>query len=116
MYAELFREVTNTAPFIESLKHIAGSFSVNTIIMIIMMVFCVVGGIDKIRGNRHGYGEKFDEAFAALKPIALAMIGVITLVPIVQLLLEPIITPVYELFGASPAMFAGTLLHGEGGI
>lgn len=115
MYAELIREVTNIAPFIESLKHIAGNFSVNTVIMIIMMVFCVVGGIDKIRGNRHGYGEKFDEAFAALKPIALAMIGVITLVPIVQLLLEPIITPVYELFGASPAMFAGTLLPIDSG-
>lgn len=115
MYAELIREVTNTAPFIESLKHIAGNFSVNTVIMIIMMIFCVVGGIDKIRGNRRGYGEKFDEAFAALKPIALAMIGVITLVPIVQLLLEPIITPVYELFGASPAMFAGTLLPIDSG-
>lgn len=115
MYAELIAELSNTGAFFDSLKQIWENFSVNTVIMIVMMIFCVVGGIDKIRSNRHGYGEKFDEAFAALKPIALAMIGVITLVPILQLLLEPIITPVYEFFGASPAMFAGTLLPIDSG-
>lgn len=115
MYAELINEITNTEVFFASIKSIAENFSVNTVIMIIMMIFCIVGGIDKIRGNKHGYGEKFDEAFATMKPLALAMIGIITLVPILQLLLEPIITPVYEFFGASPAMFAGTILPVDSG-
>ena len=43
------------------------------------------------------------------------MIGIITLVPILQLILEPMITPVYEFFGASPAMFAGTILPVDSG-
>lgn len=115
MYAELIRELTNTDVFLNSVQNIAENFSVNTVIMMVMMFFCAIGGIDKIRGNKLGYGEKFDEAFATLKPLALAMIGIITLVPILQLLLEPIITPVYEFFGASPAMFAGTILPVDSG-
>ena len=115
MYAELMKELTNTEVFVTSIKNIAENFSANTLIMIVMMFFSVVGGIDKIRGNKHGYGEKFDEAFGALKTLALIMIGIITLVPILKLLLEPIIAPVYEFFGASPAMFAGTILPVDSG-
>ena len=115
MYTELFNEITNVQVLLDSLKNIAANFSVNTVIMMIMMIFCIVGGIDKIRGNKYGYGEKFDEAFATLKPLALSMIGVSTLVPILQLLLGPIISPVYEFFGASPAMFAGTILPVDSG-
>ena len=91
MYAELMKEITNTEVLVNSLKNIVENFSANNAIMIIMMFFCVVGGIDKIRGNKLGYGEKFDEAFGALKTLALIMIGIITLVPILKLVLEPII-------------------------
>ena len=66
MYAELIRELTYTDSFFDSLNTIRSNFSANTVIMCLMMVFTVIGGIDKIRGNRKGYGEKFDEAFAAL--------------------------------------------------
>lgn len=115
MYAELIRELTYTDSFFDSLKTIADNFSVNTVIMCLMMLFTIIGGIDKIRGNKKGYGEKFDEAFAALKPLALTMIGVITFVPILKLLLEPLVVPLYTVFGASPAMFAGTIFPVDSG-
>jgi ethanolamine transporter len=115
MYAELINEITNIEVLTNSLNGIIENFSINSAIMIVMMIFCVVGGVDKIRGNKYGYGEKFDEAFAALKTLALIMIGIITLVPILKLLLEPIISPIYEFFGASPAMFAGTILPVDSG-
>lgn len=115
MYNALWNELTNSQSLMDSLRSIRDGFSFNSAIMIAMMVFCVIGGVDKVRGNRHGYGEKFDEAFAALKPLALTMFGVITLVPILKLLLEPIITPVYTFFGASPAMFAGTVFPVDSG-
>ena len=83
--------------------------------MMVMMIFCVIGGIDKIRGNKLGYGQKFDEAFAALAPLSLTLVGIIVLVPILKLLLEPLIVPVYEFFGASPAMFAGTIFPVDSG-
>lgn len=115
MYAELIRELTYTDSFFDSLKLIRDNFSANTVIMCLMMVFTIIGGIDKIRGNRLGYGEKFDEAFAALKPLALTMIGVITFVPILKMLLEPLVVPLYTVFGASPAMFAGTIFPIDSG-
>lgn len=115
MYAELIRELTYTDSFFESLKTIRDNFSVNTVIMCLMMVFTIIGGIDKVRGNKKGYGEKFDEAFAALKPLALTMVGVITFVPILKLLLEPLVVPLYTMFGASPAMFAGTIFPVDSG-
>ena len=115
MYNALWNELTNSQSLMDSLRSIRDGFSFNSAIMIVMMVFCVIGGVDMVRGNRHGYGEKFDEAFAALKPLALTMFGVITLVPILKLLLEPIITPVYTFFGASPAMFAGTVFPVDSG-
>ena len=115
MYNALWNELTNSQSLMDSLRSIRDGFSFNSAILIVMMVFCIIGGVDKVRGNRHGYGEKFDEAFAALKPLALTMFGVITLVPILKLLLEPIITPVYTFFGASPAMFAGTVFPVDSG-
>ena len=115
MYSELIREITNTEVLKNSLENIVENFSVNNAIMIIMMFFCIIGGVDKIRGNKLGYGEKFDEAFGALKTLALIMIGIITLVPILKLVLEPVISPIYEIFGASPAMFAGTILPVDSG-
>lgn len=115
MFTELIKELTNIEVFFSSLQAMKDNFSVNTVIMCIMMIFCIVGGVDKIRGNKHGYGERFDEAFATLKPLALSMIGVITLAPVLKLVLEPIISPVYELFGASPAMFAGTFFAVDAG-
>ena len=115
MYAELIRKLTYTDSFFNSLKLIRDNFSANTVIMCLMMLFTIIGGIDKLRGNRLGYGEKFDEAFAALKPLALTMIGVITFVPILKLLLEPLVVPLYTVFGASPAMFAGTIFPVDSG-
>lgn len=115
MYADLIRELTYTESLTASLKGIAQNFSINSAIMMVMMIFCVIGAIDKIRGNRLGYGEKFDEAFSALKPLALSLMGIIVLSPILKLLLEPLIVPVYEFFGASPAMFAGTIFPVDSG-
>ncbi len=96
MYMDLIKEITNLETLTNSLKNIVENFSVNSVIMIIMLIFCIIGGIDKIRGNKYGYGEKFEEAFATMKSLALIMIGIITLVPILQLILEPMITPIYE--------------------
>lgn len=89
MYTNLIKEITNLEILTDSLKNISENFSVNSVIMIVMMIFCIIGGIDKIRGNKYGYGEKFEEAFATMKSLALIMIGIITLVPILQLILEP---------------------------
>ena len=96
--------------FTESIKAWFANISINSVIMMIMMIFMLVGAIDKIRGNKHGYGEKFEEGFNAIGPLALSMAGVVAAAPVLAKILGPIITPIYTAIGADSSMFATTLL------
>ena len=96
--------------FTESITAWISGISINSVIMLIMMIFMLVGAIDKIRGNKLGYGEKFEDGFNAMGPLAMSMAGVVAAAPVLSMLLGPILKPIYGLFGASPAMFATTLL------
>ena len=84
--------------------------SVHEIIIWIMAVFAVLGALDRIFGSRLGIGKEFEEGILAMGSLALAMIGVITLAPVLAAVLKPVIVPVYRFLGADPAMFAGTIL------
>ena len=96
--------------FTESISAWISGISINSVIMMIMMIFMLVGAIDKICGNKLGYGEKFEEGFNAMDPLAMSMAGVVAAAPVLSMLLGPILKPIYGIFGASPAMFATTLL------
>lgn len=84
--------------------------SVNEIIVYIMVVFAVLGAIDRIIGNKFGLGEKFEEGIMAIGSLAISMVGIIALAPVLADILKPVIVPVFGFLGADPAMFAGTLL------
>lgn len=84
--------------------------AVYEIIIWIMAVFAVLGAADRIFGNRLGLGKQFEEGILAMGSLALAMIGVISLSPVLAAVLKPLIVPVFSFLGADPAMFAGTLL------
>ena len=96
--------------FTESISAWISGISINSVIMLIMMIFMLVGAIDKIRGNKLGYGEKFEDGFNAMGGLAMSMAGVVAAAPVLSMLLGPILKPVYGIFGASPAMFSTTLL------
>ncbi len=89
--------------------------SINEIIVYLMVLFMGLGAIDRIIGNKFGLGEKFEEGVLAMGSLALAMIGIICLAPVLADLLRPVVVPVYALFGADPAMFAGTILANDMG-
>ena len=88
---------------------------INVIIIWIMMVFMVLGAIDRILGNRFGLGKEFEDGFNAMGPLGLAMVGVISLAPVLANILRPVVVPVYQFLGADPAMFATTLLANDMG-
>lgn len=110
MFAELWARLSDVSVFTDSLRAWASDLSINAVIIFIMMIFMVVGAIDKLRGNKLGYGQEFDEGFRAMGPLAIAMAGVVAAAPVLAALLEPIIVPIYRLLGADGGMFAGTLL------
>lgn len=87
--------------------------SINNLIIYAMMFFMVVGAIDRIFGNRFGYGKKFEEGILAIGTLSLSMLGILSLSPIISSVLQPIITPFYRIIGADPAMFAGTILAND---
>ena len=84
--------------------------SFHEIIIALMAVFALLGGIDRILGNRFGLGNKFEEGILAMGSLALAMVGVVCLAPVLARVLRPVVVPIYGFLGADPAMFAGTLL------
>jgi ethanolamine transporter len=88
---------------------------VNEIIVWVLMIFMVLGAIDRAIGNKYGLGEPFEEGFNALGPLALAMVGVVSLAPVLAKILEPVIVPLYTAVGADPSMFATTLLANDMG-
>ncbi|WP_083441559.1 ethanolamine utilization protein EutH [Nitriliruptor alkaliphilus] len=88
---------------------------INEIIVWVLMIFMVLGAIDRAIGNRYGLGEPFEEGFNALGPLALAMVGVVSLAPVLARILEPVIVPLYTAVGADPSMFATTLLANDMG-
>ena len=52
MFQELIDNITNVGVFTESLGEWASTLSINKVIIFIMMIFMIVGAIDKIRGNK----------------------------------------------------------------
>lgn len=80
------------------------------ILIWVMGAFAVLGALDRIFGNRLGLGAQFEEGILAMGSLALAMVGIISLAPVLAELLRPAVVPVYRFFGADPAMFAGTIL------
>lgn len=85
------------------------------VLLLVMAVFALIGGLDRILGNRFGLGEQFEEGIAAMGSLGLAMLGIICLAPVLASLLRPVVVPVFRLLGADPAMFAGSILASDMG-
>lgn len=84
--------------------------STHEVLIAVMGIFALLGGLDRILGNRFGLGKEFESGILAMGSLALAMVGIISLSPLLARLLRPVIVPVFTRLGADPAMFAGTLL------
>ena len=89
--------------------------SFHEILIAVMAVFAVLGAIDRIFGNRYGLGKEFEEGILAMGSLALAMVGIVSLAPVLAAVLKPVVVPVFGFLGADPAMFAGTILASDMG-
>lgn len=87
----------------------------NKILMVIMAAGAIVGGLDRILGNKRGYGAKFEEGFQFLGSTALSMAGMICLAPVLADGLGKMIVPFYRMLGVDPGMFGSLLAIDMGG-
>ena len=84
--------------------------SAHEILIAVMAAFAGFGAVDRILGNKFGIGKQFEEGILAMGSLAMAMIGVITLAPVLSYVLKPVVVPLFSLLGADAAMFAGSIL------
>ncbi len=87
----------------------------NRVLMVIMAAGVLIGGIDRILGNRRGYGAKFEEGFQFLGSTALSMAGMICLAPVIADVLGGVIIPLYRMIGVDPGMFGSLFAIDMGG-
>jgi ethanolamine transporter len=83
---------------------------ISDIILYIMLFFMVLGGIDFFTGKKFGLGIKYEEGFMAMGALTMNMAGAVCIAPVLGKVLQPVLAPIFEIFGASPAMFATTIL------
>jgi len=59
-------------------------------VALIMLVFSMIGALDRIIGNRLGLGKEFEKGFMLLGNMALSMIGMIIISPLIASSLSPV--------------------------
>lgn len=79
-------------------------------IIYLMVIFAVIGALDRIFGNRLGLGQEFENGIMAIGTLALSMLGIISLAPVLAAVLRPVVVPVFRFLGADPGMFPGSIL------
>ena len=88
---------------------------INRIIMWIMTCGAVLGGFDRILGNRFGYGDKFEKGFQMLGNVGLSMAGIICLAPALGKGIRFLVGPVCNALKMDPSIFGSLLAIDMGG-
>lgn len=83
--------------------------------MLLMMVFSLTGALDRIRGNRLGYGGAFEEGFRAMGTIALTIASVYAASPILIRFLSPLSSFLLTPLGVDSSILPGLLLSSDMG-
>ena len=91
------------------------TMTVNQIIMYFIAFGVVLGGVDRMLGNRFGYGEKFEGGFRMLGPVGLSMAGIICLAPLLSIGLGAVVRPLCGFLNMDPSIFGSILAIDMGG-
>ena len=63
------------------------------ILIAVMAIFAVLGAADRILGNHLGLGPEFENGILAMGSLALAMVGIVSLAPVLASWLRPVVVP-----------------------
>ena len=66
--------------------------SFHEILIWVMAFFALLGAADRIFGNRWGLGQEFENGILAMGSLALAMVGIVTLAPVLAAVAVAIFT------------------------
>ena len=85
------------------------------VISIIMLVFALLGALDRMFGNKFGIGKEFEKGFLILGRLVLSMMGMIIIAPILAELLSPAFDFVYNIFKIDPSIIPASLFANDMG-
>lgn len=81
----------------------------------VMLVFSVLGALDRILGGRFGLGKEFEKGFMLMGPLALSMIGMVVLAPVMADMLTPVLGQVYAATGIDPSTVTSAIFANDMG-
>lgn len=82
---------------------------------IIILVFSVVGALDRIFGNRFGIGKEFKKAFMLLGSMSLSMIGMIVISPFIAEMMMPVSEFLSGVLHIDPSIIPASLFANDMG-
>lgn len=81
-----------------------------SILTIIILIFSLLGALDRILGNRFGLGAEFSRGFSIFGVSALSSLGILILAPALGHWLIPAAQGFYALFGIDPSVIPASIL------
>ncbi len=84
-------------------------------VAVFMLVFAILGALDRILGNRFGLGEQFERGFKLLGVMALSMIGMIVLAPLIAEWLTPVLAFFHDTLHIDPSILPASLFANDMG-
>lgn len=85
------------------------------ILTCIILIFSVLGGLDRILNNRFGLGKEFERGFMLLGTMALSMIGMIIISPFIADMLTPLLNFISDIFHIDPSIIPASLFANDMG-
>lgn len=85
------------------------------ILTLIILIFSVLGALDKIFGSRFGIGKEFDKAFMLLGTMALSMIGMIVISPFIADIMMPLSNIFEKVLHIDPSVIPASLFANDMG-
>lgn len=86
-----------------------------TVLSYIFAFFALLGAIDKILNNKFGLGKEFEKGFNLLGPMALTMIGMLSLAPVIAEAMHPAFNFIYNVFKIDPSVIPASILANDMG-
>ena len=86
-----------------------------SVITCVMLIFSIIGALDRIFHNRFGLGEEFERGFKLLGTMSLSMSGMIIISPFLAQLLSPVFSFVWESLSLDPSIIPASLFANDMG-
>ncbi len=85
------------------------------ILTIVILVFSMLGIVDKLLGNKLGLGAEFERGFKLFAPMVFSMLGMLVIAPAIGAWLTPFFDWFYTVFHVDPSVIPASLFANDMG-